>query len=298
MMSHDRAGSPLVSVIIPAFNRPDLLAKAIRSVLGQTHANLEVVIVEDGSPMDLSETVKGFADRRIRYFRREENRGVSAARNHGVSLAKGEFVAFLDSDDEWMPEKVEGQLSCLLSKPEDFGMVYTLRYIVDEDGNPLPEYNLNEKEGELSKEMVWPAVIGTPSSWLMRRQLFLDLGGFVETISFGEDWEFSIRLCQVTKVACLRERLTVMREHTGDRLSKNLDAKPYVAPSLIYIYEHHRDIFLQDRGAHADLLRRISYYLRLSGDARGSRRYARMAFRVKPSLESGRYMAKAWIGGR
>src|SRR6185436_1915261 len=97
---------PLVSVIIPTLNRPVFLQAALRSVLCQTSKDFEVLVVDDGSTIDVFPILKGLDDGRIRYFRHESNRGEAAARNTGIRNARGAYVAFLDDDDEWLPEKL------------------------------------------------------------------------------------------------------------------------------------------------------------------------------------------------
>ncbi|MEM0449344.1 MAG: glycosyltransferase [Methanomassiliicoccales archaeon] len=297
MASSEEGSEPLVSVIIPAYDRPKLLEKAIASVLAQTYQRWELLIVEDGSPVDLTSTVRMFSDPRIQHLRQKENQGVAAARNRGANVAKGEYIAFLDSDDEWKPQKLARQLSYLRAKGPEFNFSYTLREVVDDTGAVISDYNKHEEEGDLREVIAWPAVLGTPSSWLIRRQLFLEMGGFDESLKYAEDWEFSIRLAKVTMIACLRERLTVMREHSGERLSKGLENKPHVATSLIAIHDRHLEVFEKSPKAHAELLRRISYYLRINGDLRGSRKYAIKALTTRPSIESMKFLAKALIGG-
>ncbi|NJN86713.1 MAG: glycosyltransferase family 2 protein [Leptolyngbyaceae cyanobacterium SL_7_1] len=98
--------SAIVSVIIPTYNRADLLSRAIDSVLNQTLTNLELIIVDDGSTDNTAEVVNSFNDSRIRYIPLGKNCGGGYARNHGIHLATGEFIAFLDSDDVWLPEKL------------------------------------------------------------------------------------------------------------------------------------------------------------------------------------------------
>jgi glycosyltransferase involved in cell wall biosynthesis len=116
---------PTVSVIIPTYNRAHLVGQAIRSVLNQTYQDLEIILVNDGSTDNTEEIVKGFNDDRIRYIRHDENKGAAAARNTGIEAALGEYIAFQDSDDEWLPEKLEKQIRVLENAPAKVGVVYT-----------------------------------------------------------------------------------------------------------------------------------------------------------------------------
>ena len=99
--------NPLVSIIIPTFNRGYILPRAIKSALSQTYQNIELIIIDDGSTDNTEEIVKDFSDPRIQYIRYSENKGRPAARNKGIKKSKGDFFAFLDSDDEYPPEKIE-----------------------------------------------------------------------------------------------------------------------------------------------------------------------------------------------
>lgn len=100
---------PTVSVVIPTYNRAHLVGRAIQSVLNQTYQDFEIIVVDDGSTDNTEEVVKSFNDPRIRYIRHDQNRGGSAARNTGIKMARGEYIAFQDSDDEWLPEKLESR---------------------------------------------------------------------------------------------------------------------------------------------------------------------------------------------
>ena len=104
--------NPTVSIIIPTYNRAHLIGRAIQSVLNQTYQNFEIIVVDDGSTDNTEEMIKEFQkhDKRIKYIRHEKNRGGAAARNTGIKVARGEYIAFQDSDDEWLPEKLEKQM--------------------------------------------------------------------------------------------------------------------------------------------------------------------------------------------
>jgi len=102
----ERAKNPTVSVIIPTYNRAHLLDRAIRSVLDQTYQDFELIVVDDGSSDPTAEVIATFADPRIYYLRHEKNRGAAAARNTGIEASQGDYVAFLDSDCEWLPKKL------------------------------------------------------------------------------------------------------------------------------------------------------------------------------------------------
>ena len=115
--------APTVSVIIPTYNRAHLLPRALESVLAQTFEDLEVLVVDDGSTDGTEAVVTGYDDR-VRYLRQPQNAGVSAARNRGLREARGEFVAFLDSDDEWFPEKLARQVERFRELPDRVGLLY------------------------------------------------------------------------------------------------------------------------------------------------------------------------------
>ena len=115
---------PLVSVIVPTRNRANLVARAIQSVLDQTYRHIECIIVDDGSSDETRQVVEEFTDERLVYLRHETQRHASAARNTGIAYSRGELIAFLDDDDEWMSRKLEKQVELLLSLHEKVGMVY------------------------------------------------------------------------------------------------------------------------------------------------------------------------------
>ena len=147
--------NPRVSVILPTYNRAQLIAQAIQSVLDQTYQDFELIIVDDGSKDETEEVVNSFDDERIRYARHEENKGANAARNTGIAMARGEYIAFQDSDDKWLPEKLERQMRIFLITSTDIGVVYTGCWRVEGTQKTyFPSPNIKQKEGNLHNQLL------------------------------------------------------------------------------------------------------------------------------------------------
>ena len=188
--------SPIVSIVIPTYNREHLLSRALDSVLAQTLGDFEVLVVDDGSTDETAVLMAEYEarDERIRYFIQPQNAGVSAARNRGLREARGEFIAFLDSDDEWMPEKLERQTELLQVLPERFGLVYTGVESVFSNGSrvDLPKYR-----GHIYHEMLRKNVVhGGGSNVMLRRSAVERAGFFDEGIPAIEDYDYWIRVTQ------------------------------------------------------------------------------------------------------
>ena len=174
--------TPLVSVIIPVFNYERYLAEAIESVLGQTYQNLEVIVVDDGSTDRSGEVAASFADRGVRYCH-QVHAGIGPARNKGVELAGGEFLAFLDSDDRWPLAKIERQLGAFESDPAlemCFGQAVQLQ-----NG---PEWEAGVKEEKVPETGMVPGMV--PGTLLIKRAAFDRVGKFQDGLKVGEfiDW--------------------------------------------------------------------------------------------------------------
>jgi glycosyltransferase involved in cell wall biosynthesis len=272
----------LVTVIIPAFNRPDMLRRAIQSALAQTYRDLEILIIDDGSSIDLSSIVKEFDDRRISYHKRSINLCVAGARNRGIELAKGEYVALLDSDDEWKPEKIERQLRDLRNKGPDFKLSYTLIDLFYDETGKIVERNGYSKEGDILDDLVFNELLETPSSWMAETKVLKEVGGFDHNISWGEDWDILLKLAQRCKIALINERLTVKHEHSGVRLSNNLDGKRGTLDSFIRIYKNNFQLFRRYPKARSSLLINMAYYQWTMADRSGARRTLIKAIIVYP----------------
>ena len=212
----------LVSAIITTHNRKELLVKAIDSVLTQTYSNIECIIIDDASDDGTEAHISQYIERGViyHYIPKEESKGGNYARNQGLKLAKGEIVAFLDDDDEWLPSKIEKQVACIKS---NVGFVYCGRlFEYDGDRNNLGYENINDpkyKEGDLSKEVL-VHVICVTSTMLVLHHLIDDVGGFDEQLKAWQEYDLSIRLLQITEAAIVRENLTIYRVQKTDK-SKN-----------------------------------------------------------------------------
>ncbi|WP_051882006.1 glycosyltransferase family 2 protein [Parvularcula oceani] len=218
---------PLVSVVIPTHERPALTVRAVRSVLAQSHQNLEVLVVDDASTDDTVARVAAIGDARLRVLRQEVNRGVAAARNRGLREARGEFIALLDSDDTWLPRKIEAQLERFRRSGRRLGLVLTsVEERSGEDG--AGRVRTPDAGGDLYRRLLCRNVLhGFPSSGLMRREIASMIGGFDESWPAIEDWDYVVRLSRFWDVAVVAEPLTLYDEDAESeeaRRSKNLRA--------------------------------------------------------------------------
>lgn len=213
---------PTVSIIIPSYNRGYCIEACIRSALVQSYVNIEVIVVDDASTDDTRERVESIADFRLHYVAHGRNRGGAAARNTGIRHATGEYIAFLDSDDRWLPDKLEKQMWGLLSGGGDYGLSYTWLLCVDDHGKETmrmcPEY-----EGDCSQQILISNFIGSFSNVVIRRDLLAMVGGLDESMKSCQDWDLFIRLLRITRVHCQREYLVHYRQSSGDavRISSN-----------------------------------------------------------------------------
>lgn len=182
----------LVSIILPTYNRGEMLKNTINSVIFQTYANWELIIVDDASNDNTEEIVKKINDKRIRYVRNEKNSGSNYSRNRGAALASGEFLAFIDSDNEWLPEKLEKQV-CQFEKKNELDLVFCK--VLVKDGE-LERIVPNEEIVDYKEIMIRKNIVDT-SSALMRKNVFERVGGFDEKITRLQDWDLFFRIIVV-----------------------------------------------------------------------------------------------------
>ena len=185
---------PKVSVIIITYNRSTLLGSAIASVLNQTYQDFELIVVDDASPDNTAEVVRGINDPRIRYIRHETNQREAGARNTGVQNARGEYIAFLDDDDEWLPEKLQRQVEVLDGSPQEVGAVYTGFVKIGLLTGKSIERVIPTKRGIIFQEMLTQNWVGTPSTVLLRKTCFQKVGLFDQALVFGPDYDMWIRI--------------------------------------------------------------------------------------------------------
>lgn len=186
--------APRVTVVIPTRNRACLLPVAIRSALGQTMRDLEVIVVDDASDDGTAEAVAAFSDPRLSYIRLESRRGGSAARNLGIGRARSEFVAFLDDDDEWLPEKLELQMECFHRGGPEVGVVYSGYAVVDLESGRVVARKVAERRGDLSRDLLVRNVVGGTSSVVVRRSCLERAGLFDERLPSFQDYDLWLRL--------------------------------------------------------------------------------------------------------
>jgi glycosyltransferase involved in cell wall biosynthesis len=229
---------PLVSVVIPAFNCDRYIVQAIESVFSQTYSNVEIIVVDDGSTDQTQHTLKPYLDR-IRYIH-QQNQGVSAARNRGIEKASGEFIAFLDADDFFLPDKLADQVACFEAKPS-LGVVSTGWYMVDEQGKEIiAEHKpwLGLPHLNLETWLLWRPVL--PSALMLRRK-WLETNQFDTRLRYAEDAELLIRLALMGCESAWLEKLSLgYRKHPSSATSHQNVLKQ--AESFDAIYE---DFFAQ-----------------------------------------------------
>ncbi len=202
-----------VSVIIPTYNYAYFIAEAVESVLAQTFPVFETIVVDDGSNDNTEEVIAKFGDK-VKYIK-QRNGGVCAARNNGVKSASGDFIAFLDADDVWLPEKIEKQMA-KFDEDDQIGLVHCGMREFDTENGETMRLHLEGEEGWVADELLLfdkPVVIGPGGTIIVSRKAFEAVGGFDTNLKVGEDWDFCYRIARKFKVGLVREILVDYRHH-------------------------------------------------------------------------------------
>ena len=204
-----------VSVIIPTYNRADKIVSSVRSVLEQSYRDFDLIIVDDASSDDTDNVVKNIGDDRIVYHKLNVNSGPAGARNAGVNLANTELIAFHDSDDKWLPNKLEKQMNYISGHP-DVSMVYgKIRFIVGDESFVLPGAETKgDLDGYIYPWLLARNTIGTPAI-LCKKESFIEAGGFDGSLRCLEDWEFILRFSKKFRIGYIDEVLVDSFDSAG-----------------------------------------------------------------------------------
>ncbi len=278
--------SPLVSVVMPLYNSAATVKESLESVLSQTYPNLEVLVVNDGSTDDGVAICQGYEDPRVRVVH-QQNRGLAGARNTGIRQAKGEFLGFLDSDDLWMPAKVERHVAHLQARPE-VGVSFSRSGFIDEASRPIGIHQMQKLQGITPEIVFCRNPIGNGSAVVIRREVFdairftANLYGteedffFDDTFRQSEDIECWLRIALQTRwqIEGIPEALTLYRISDGG-LSANLMKQ----------YDSWERVLLKTEASHPDFIaqwgsRARAYQLRYLARRATRQRDGAMAVRL------------------
>jgi len=286
---------PAVSVIIPTFNRADLLPKAVRSVLAQTYQDLEIVVIDDASADCTTSVVQRMNDPRIRYVRHERNRGIAAARNTGVANATGRFLAFLDDDDEWLPRKLELQVGILAGSPRSIGAVYSAFEQVDMATGRRIGVVRPAKSGHILNELCLKNWIGTASTVCLKRECLEEAGPFDEKVTFGEEYDMWIRIAHHYDFKYIDEILVRYGVHPV-QLSTNYQA---IIGGLREQLQKHHDFFALDPGNYSRRFANLGVLYCYVGEIARGRQAFRSGIRATPlAAKLYAYLALSMLGPR
>lgn len=220
---------PKTSIIIPTYQRPQQLRKAIESVLAQSFKDFELIVVDDASNDETEGVVRTFDDDRIIYMCHSSNRGGGAARNTGLKSAGGEYIAFLDDDDEWLPSKLAKQMEILEHSDPMVGGVYAGYFKVRYGTEEVMKVTVPTKRGNIYQELLSQNCIGSTSLVLLKKECFQEIGMFDESLPSFQDYDLWIRISQKFNFEYVGEPLLKYYVHekkvwnSPENLRKGLD---------------------------------------------------------------------------
>ena len=215
-------GLPLISVVVPTYNRAHLLGEALDSVFSQSFKDYEVIVIDDGSTDGTEAFVRSRYGDRLRYLK-QENRGISGARNRGIELAQGRYIAFLDSDDKWLPEKLEKQAAYMEANPS-VGLLSTRLYRY-----PIVRGEEKREQTEICPpdfpkgflELLTGKNYVPTTTTMVRRECLEKVGGFDPELKVAEDWDLWLRIARHYGIFCLPDILAEHRDHV-QKTTQNL----------------------------------------------------------------------------
>lgn len=295
--------NPLVSVVIPAYNASGFIAETLESVVGQTYRPLEIIVVDDGSKDGTPEVVERFADQGVRLIR-QENAGPSAARNRGIETSTGTYIAFLDADDLWLPEKIARQVEVMEQHP-DMGLLFGDMVNFGPTGRePVSHFEKNGLGAGYFGDSLWMTdaflkifennVIPTPAV-LVRADLLARTGGFDERFRFSEDYLLWLRCARVTKIGYQQGAMTLRRLH-GTNLTRDVAVNVFTRPKVLEEIEREHSDYLKEHGVdlgarYALLHFQIGYFRLYQQEEFDVAADFLRSFRCRPSLRAGLYAA-------
>jgi glycosyltransferase involved in cell wall biosynthesis len=283
-------GRPLVSAVIPTYNRSHVIERCIVSILNQTYRPIEIIIVDDGSTDDTAALLERLAVPELRFFRTPVNAGASAARNLGIAQARGDLIAFLDVDDEWLPEKTARQVAKFAGAPT-VGVVYCgIREV-------SPQWPAQDKipgyRGDLFETLRVVNVLRT-SGVMVRRQVFEEVGGFDCELTARHDWDLWLRIARKHHIDYIPDIAVRYHYGTADQLSYRSRAV-FLANARIYKRYNGGRRSRQAFGAHLALQSRELLAL---GKRRLAARYALRSLLLQPSHPIARRVLKQLVKRR
>lgn len=275
-------GAHMVSVIIPTHDRARLLARAMRSVLAQSYRDIELIVVDDASTDDTERLVANFDDPRVRYIRHDSKLGAAAARNTGIRAARGSYIAFQDSDDEWLGEKLEKQMQVLRSSDVDIVYCGLLR-CTDGSAVYIPEPHVKVRQGDILVQLLHGNFVST-QTLLVRRACIENAGLFDERLRRFQDWELAIRLAKTTPFRLVDEPLVIVHATPGNLSSSDAAG----AEALEMILERHQATLSRHPALLAGYLCYLGHLKIISGAPSEGRGHFVNALKLRPLT------AKAW----
>ncbi len=303
-------GRPAVSVIVPAHDRAHLIGRAVGSVLAQTFQDIEIIIVDDASHDDLAGALASLGDARVRLVRLQKQGGASRARNAGIAESRGEWIAFLDSDDEWLPAKLEQQLTAIGRYGPNCDVVYSACYRQRAGESPEVRPKGELAEGDLLDKLLRNKKGATASVYMVRRSALVRAKGFDERFPSANDIDLWLRLASMScRFAAVQEPLAIKHDSGTGQIKTDATAK---AVGFRRMDERWGPVMRERLGADAyrrwrdrrsrRIAQRQDDYLSRLAEA-GSRTEAlHYAMRMAPLLPwSRRYVARALslaLGGR
>lgn len=265
---------PKVSVIIPTHNRPELLKRALASVVSQSYQDFEAIVVDDGVLQRTDLIVASFGDPRIKYIHHETERGGSAARNTGIRAARGLFIAFLDDDDEWVPEKLAIQIGRLENTPPEVGFCFSAVTNVFDEKSAIT--TVPEGVSDYHARALYSFKTFLTVTLVMKRSVFDAVGLFDEQFPSHQEAELMIRVTQHCKGLGINRPLVKVNMKTGaDQLGRNI-LKAIEGRKLIL--EKHAGEFRTVPRALAAHYLQLAIWYRDSGDFKSARTYFLKAF--------------------
>lgn len=296
--------SPTVSVIIPTYNRSKTLGDAMASVLSQSWTDIELIVVDDGSMEDVEPIVLGFHDPRVKFFRRPKNGGAGAARNSGIALERGSFIAFHDSDDLWLPGKLERQMQLMATLGPAYGVVTGPKILYGRD----QKFSFGAGKAAVAPDPATRLVVGGDTlqhllmdnrislqNTLFRRNCYPGDVWFDPMARANEDWEFAVRVARNTDI--YEDTIPVVLGFmSADSISRN---KRRECTGLIRILKKNKDVLALYPYQHALLRLDLAHYMYKFGKRRRAIGFLASALRLYPGCVSALgFMVARWGKGR